>query len=125
MSTFQKTPITEVLRRGLRCRCPRCGDGALFERGLRFRERCAACGLLLQRDHGDTWLFLIITDRIPLLFGIAALYFGFRPSGWSGTALLFLAVAVPIVATLRPRQGMALALDYLTRVYTRDASAIQ
>lgn len=114
--------IGRTLLNGLRKRCPRCGEGRLFRRGIRFNERCSNCGLLYQRNYGDTWIFMVITDRIPLLFGIAALYFGFVSISWSGTIILFFAIATPLVLTIRERQGLALALDYLSRLYFRDPS---
>ena len=114
--------IRTTLLRGLRKRCPRCGVGPLFRRGIRVRERCSDCGLLYQRNYGDTWIFIVITDRIPLLFGIAALYFGLVSISWGGTAALFFAVATPLLLTIRERTGLALALDYLSRLYFRDPS---
>ncbi|HXH39248.1 MAG TPA: hypothetical protein VNN08_11520, partial [Thermoanaerobaculia bacterium] len=75
-----------------------------------------------QRDYGDTLMFMIITDRIPILFGIAFLYFGIHPIGWLSTAFFFGALSVPLLATLRERQGLAIALDYCLRVYLRDPS---
>jgi len=117
-----RTPIRTALLRGLRRRCPRCGEGQLFLRFLKTHERCTECGLLYQRDYGDTLMFMIITDRIPLLAGIAILYFGIHPNGWLSTAMFFGALSVPLLATLRERQGLALALDYLLRVYLRDES---
>jgi hypothetical protein len=68
-------------------------------------------------------MFMIITDRIPILFGIAALYFGFVAEGWLGTAAFFVAIATPMLATIRQRQGLALAIDYLVRVYLRETPA--
>jgi len=117
-----RTPVRLALRRGWRRRCPRCGEGPLFRRGIKTYERCSACDLLFQRDRGDTWLFMIITDRIPILFGIAVVYFGFRPEGWAAITAFFLALSVPVIATMRERQGVALALDYLVRIYLRDPS---
>ena len=117
-----RTPIRTALGRGLRRRCARCGEGQLFRRGLKTYERCSECGLLYQRDHGDTLMFMIITDRIPLLAGIAILYFGIHPNGWLSTAFFFGALSLPLLATLRERQGLALALDYLLRLYLRDDS---
>jgi len=114
--------VGAVLLRGVRRRCPRCGEGPLFRRGIQFHERCPACDLLYQRNYGDTWMFTIITDRIPILFGIAASYFGYVTTSWTGAATLFVAVAAPLIATIRQRQGFALALDYLSRVYFRDPS---
>jgi len=107
--------ILQTLRRGLRGRCPQCGEGPLFVRFIKAHERCSSCGLVYQRDHGDTWLFIIITDRIPMLFGIAALYFGFRAETPLANAAFFLALALPIVGTIKQRVGLALALDYLSR----------
>ena len=65
-------------------------------------------------------MFMVMTDRIPMLFGIAALCFGFVASSWVGTTAFVLAVATPMLATIRERQGLALALDYLSRVYLGD-----
>ena len=43
-----------VLAVGLRARCPRCGKGALFKRGLRVGEHCERCGLNYAfADAGD------------------------------------------------------------------------
>jgi uncharacterized protein (DUF983 family) len=117
-----RTPVRIALLRGLRRRCPGCGEGQLFRRGLKTFDRCSECNLLYQRDYGDTLMFMIITDRIPILFGIAFLYFGIHPTGWLTTAFFFGALSIPLLATLRERQGLAIALDYLLRVYLRDPS---
>lgn len=121
-SRMPRKEIGLILRRGLRRRCPRCGEGPLFRRGIAFHERCSACDLRFQRNNGDTWMFMIITDRIPMLLAIAIMYFGFITSTWTGTTIFFIAVATPMIATIRERQGLALALDYLSRVYFRDPS---
>jgi len=41
---------------------------------------------------------------------------------WGGTAVLFFAVVTPLLLTVRERQGVALSLDYLSRLYFRDPS---
>ena len=119
---IQRPPLRVVLGRGIRGRCPRCGEGALFQRWIVTWERCSACRLLLQRNYGDTWMFTNIMDRFPILFGIAALFFGFRAYNLL-TGILFLAMmAIPMIATIRHRQGVAIALDYLVRVHFPDPS---
>ena len=110
----------DVLKRGWRSRCPRCGEGPLFRRGIAVNERCSSCGLRFQHNNGDTWMFMIITDRIPILFAVAALYFGFIGTTSSSNLWFFLVFALPLIATIRARQGLAISLDYLFRVYIRD-----
>lgn len=114
--------IRTVLGRGLRGKCPRCGEGPLFQRWIVTHERCSNCRLLFQRNYGDIWMFMLVLDRIPILFGIAVVYFGFRATNWMAAAGFAVAMAVPLIATMRNRQGLALALDYLSRVYLPDAS---
>jgi uncharacterized protein (DUF983 family) len=122
----QRTPprLSTAIRRGIRRRCPRCGEGPLFRRWITAHERCSSCNLLYQRDQGDVFLFMVITDRIPLMLGIAIVYFGFRNLTMASGAAFFLALAAPALATLRQRQGVAMALDYLMRVRLGDPSAV-
>jgi uncharacterized protein (DUF983 family) len=122
MQSNDRQSLGTVLGRGLRGRCPRCGEGALFRRGLRTHERCSECQLLFQRNNGDTWMFFILTDRIPVLIGVVAIYFGFRSTNWMASLAFAAALLIPLFATMRPRQGLALALDYLSRVYFADPS---
>jgi uncharacterized protein (DUF983 family) len=116
------TSIPTVLWRGLRRRCPRCGEGQLFRRGIQTFERCSECNLLFERNYGDTWIFTIFTDRIPIFAGIVLWYFGFRATDWTLASGFFIFMAVPLVATISHRQGLALALDYLSRLHFPDPS---
>ena len=117
---MERPPIKTVLARGVRGRCPRCGEGKLFQRWIETYDRCSSCDLLYQRNYGDIWMFTNIMDRAPILLGIAALFFGFRVTDiWSG--VLFIGMMVgPMAATVKHRQGLAIALDYLWRVKAGD-----
>src|SRR3977135_2726655 len=67
--------IATTLGRGLRKRCPHCGEGRLFS-GWSHLERCSTCGLVFERNPGDTWAFTIIGDRLPVAAIIALIYLG-------------------------------------------------
>lgn len=114
--------ILPTVWRGVRRRCPHCGQGPLFIRWITLHRQCADCGLVYLRNYGDIWFFWIVMDRIPILLGIAAIFFGFRISNWLNGLGFFLAIAGPLVATMPQRQGAAVALNYLSRVYFRDPS---
>lgn len=68
-------------------------------------------------------MFMVVTDRIPILFGVIAVYFlGFRSSSLPITIGFLIAMTVPLLATLRQRQGLALSMVYLSRLYFGDLS---
>ena len=67
-------------------------------------------------------MYTIITDRLPILLGVVLVYFGFQARNWIVAAAFFVAMAVPLIATISHRQGLAIALDYLSRVYFPDPS---
>ncbi len=46
---------TRVVLRGVRRRCPLCGDGAVFESWFRQRDRCPTCNYPTTRTE-DQWL---------------------------------------------------------------------
>ena len=111
--------ITTALGRGLRKRCPHCGEGRLFS-GWSFFERCSICGLVFSRNAGDTWAFNIIGDRVPIGVMIVVIYFGVvRSHRVLGLALLVVLGAV-LVWTSPNRWGVGIALHYLSRVYMPD-----
>ena len=115
--------IRQTLIRGWRRRCPRCGEGELFRRRLETFDSCSKCDLQFQPNHGDTLMFMVITDRIPILFGVIAVYFlGFRSSSLPITIAFLIAMTLPLLATLRQRQGLALSMVYLSRLYFGDLS---
>ena len=111
--------IGTALGRGLRKRCPHCGEGRLFS-GWSHHERCPVCGLVFARNPGDTWAFTIIGDRVPIGVIIVLIYFGVvRSHPGLGTALLVVLAAL-LVWTAPNRWGAGIALHYLSRVYFPD-----
>ena len=111
--------IRTALRRGLRNRCPHCGEGRLFA-GWSHLERCSSCGLVFVRNPGDTWAFTIVGDRLPLGAMVVVIYFGVvRSHPVPGLALLAVLGAL-LVWTSPNRWGVSIALHYLTRVFWPD-----
>jgi uncharacterized protein (DUF983 family) len=109
-----------ALRRGWLKRCPHCGRGAIFSGWAHHLERCAVCGLVYERNPGDTWAFTIIGDRLPVGALIALIYFGiFRANRVLGIAT-FVVVGVLFVWTSPNRWGVGIALHYLSRVWWPD-----
>ncbi len=99
---------------GLRCVCPRCGEGALFKGYLTVADRCGICGLdLAEQDSGDgPAVFLIFI--LSFLVVPAALVVS-RNVDWPlwlhaviwGVLILGLALGM-----LRPAKAFVIALQY-------------
>lgn len=89
--------------------------GKVFIRFNKPYRHCPVCGYLFERDYGDVWWVLIVTDRIPVGIGIICVYFGFRVTTWQTGLLFFGSLLVPLVVTIPRRYGLAFAITYLSR----------
>jgi len=119
MTPSGSTLITTALRRGLRKRCPHCGEGPLFS-GWSFFDSCSVCGLVFTPNPGDTWAFTILGDRVPLAVMVGVIYFGVVRSHAVLGVFMLVAVAVVGIWTTPNRWGAGIALHYLSRVYWPD-----
>jgi uncharacterized protein (DUF983 family) len=112
--------VWRALRRGLSKRCPHCGEGPLFEGWSHHLERCPVCGLVYERNPGDTWAFTIIGDRLPVAAIIVMIYFGWGRMPLVPGLLLVGVCGVLLVWTAPNRWGAGIALHYLSRVIWPD-----
>jgi len=87
---------------------------------LATRDHCPECGLVYQRNPGDTWGFWIIGDRLPVAIAIAAVYFGLRPHTPMQIALFVGTLGGVLIATIPHRMGLVVALHYLSRRFWPD-----
>ena len=119
MSPSRSRLIATALRRGLRKRCPHCGEGRLFS-GWSYFERCSICGLVFEPHAGDTWAFTIFGDRLPIGAIIVLIYFGVMRSHPVLGPVLMVLLAGLVIWTAHNRWGAGIALLYLSRVFWPD-----
>jgi uncharacterized protein (DUF983 family) len=113
MTTTRTLPsLFQTLLRGLRRRCPRCGEGPLFAGWNRLHEHCPVCGLEFERRVGDTWFFMYMTTA-GLTGSLVVAMFLIRPRViWIGQLVVSIAAVAVIGLSLPLRKGIAVALDY-------------
>jgi uncharacterized protein (DUF983 family) len=95
--TAARRPLWAAIRRGLRRRCPACGQSALFTGYLTLNMICPSCGLETQRyraDDAPAYFTIAIVGHIvvPLLLALERFY---EPS-----TLLQLAIWLPVTLAL-------------------------
>jgi uncharacterized protein (DUF983 family) len=102
------------IARGLRCRCPRCGEGKLFSGFLSLRPRCERCGLDYNfADAGDgPAVFVILIGGFIVVFAALITEIRYQPPYWLHAALWLPLVLLVTLAPLRPIKGLLIALQY-------------
>jgi uncharacterized protein (DUF983 family) len=113
--TNEKSEIITLIRRGLKKRCPRCGEGEIFGAWHEVKPECESCGLELQAREADCWGFMYVSTAVLTgVFFISMLAYR-PPSLLLGRLALFAAGLALIGITLPYRKAfaLALALDYL------------
>jgi uncharacterized protein (DUF983 family) len=106
-----------ALSAGLRCRCPACGRGPLFEGFLRVRRSCPVCGTdVSAHDSGDGPVAFIILIVGGLVVGLALVTeVRYQPPVWLHLALWLPLAVVLILALMRPFKATLIALQYKHR----------
>lgn len=108
----------DPIRAGLLCRCPSCGQGALFEGFLKVRPVCKTCGLDLRTIETGDGAATFIMQIAGFLVGFSALA---AEIAWHPPLWLHLIIWPPLAAGLalglmRPGKGLMIALHHRSRV---------
>ena|GEM_PF-112556 len=108
----------DPVRAAVRGRCPRCGQGRLFDGFLKVRPACEACGLdysTIQTGDGPASFIMQIAG---FLVGFSALFveIKFHPPMW-----VHLVVWIPLVialslALMRPGRGLMIGFQYRNQI---------
>jgi hypothetical protein len=78
------------------------------------------CGLVFERNPGDTWAFTVIGDRLPVALAIALVYFSVFRTHRALGVLAFVLMGGLLIATAPNRWGVGIALHYLSRARWPD-----
>ena len=104
----------KVCWRGLRLKCPVCGEGRLFATYFVMNKNCPVCGVGFAREHGQ-WVGSL--DINTLLTAVVLMAFvGFGPLWSLPTSLVVYCSAAVIfpLLTFRPVRGLWTAIVHLT-----------
>ncbi|MGQ0456430.1 MAG: DUF983 domain-containing protein [Hyphomicrobium sp.] len=99
---------------GLTCRCPRCGQGPLFQQLLNMRQACASCGLDFKFvDTGDgPAVFAIFILGFLCVGGALVAEFKFGVPWWAHILLWGILTPLAAVILLRFLKATLIALQY-------------
>ena len=99
---------------GLGGKCPRCGQGALYDGFLTLRRECETCGLdYAKADSGDgpAVFVMFIVGFVAVALAFIARFVWYAPIGVALIAS-FVFTGVATVGLLRPFKATLIALQY-------------
>jgi uncharacterized protein (DUF983 family) len=112
-------PLGRALLRGLRCRCPACGEGRLFRRYLKPVDQCATCGTVISGHAADDFPpYLVILLLGHLLIPIAiSIDQRFSPALWIYALFGSLVIVILSLALLQPVKGGVIGWQWALRMH--------
>ncbi|MGO1120242.1 DUF983 domain-containing protein [Rhodovibrionaceae bacterium A322] len=110
-------PEISPTRTGLACRCPRCGQGRLYDGLLSVKPRCEVCDFdLAEADSGDGpavfIMFILGALVVPLALWMDS---AFSPPVWVHALVWGPVIIGGSVILLRPLKALMIALQYKHR----------
>ena len=109
-----ETSLASDLGRGLRGRCPACGQGRLFRAFLKVNDQCPACHEDLHHHRADdfpAYLVIVIVGHllVPVALHVETV---FAPSYWVHLALWLPLTLGMCLGLLQPIKGAIVALQW-------------
>ena len=107
-------PPVDAVSVGLRGRCPRCGEGALFNGLLSVKPECGVCGLDNGfADAGDGPAVFVILIIGFIVVGLALwLEVNYSPALWVHLIMWIPLSTILSLVLLRALKGLMIALQY-------------
>jgi uncharacterized protein (DUF983 family) len=112
----------QAMLRGFLLRCPNCGEGRMFGRFLKVRDRCEACGQELfhhRADDAPPYVVMFIVGHVVIaaMLWVEVMY---SPAMWVHAALWLPLTLVLSFALLQPVKGALVGLQWANRMHGFD-----
>ncbi|KHK90227.1 DUF983 domain-containing protein [Novosphingobium malaysiense] len=106
--------FVQAALRGIRGKCPRCGEGHLFRKWLKPLERCPVCTLDLTPQRADdfpAYIAILVTGHLmaPL---IIALSLDFELGPLAMVSILVPLALVMMLGMLQPAKGAVISAQW-------------
>jgi uncharacterized protein (DUF983 family) len=100
--------------RGLRGRCPKCGEGRMFRAFLKVADACPVCGEELHHHRADdfpAYLVIVIVGHI-VVAATLAVEATFAPPLWLHLVIWLPLTAAMALALIQPIKGMVVGFQW-------------
>lgn len=108
-------PRLSTLSTGLRCRCPRCGEGPLLKGYLTIRDECPVCHLdygFAEPADGPAFFAMSAVGLVGMI-GFMIFEFSVHPPIWVHLVVTFPILIAMCLGVLRPFKGWMVSEQYV------------
>lgn len=115
-------PMADALKRGLRMRCPACGEGHLFNGFLKVAPRCESCGEALYHHRADDappYFTILIVGHVVVSLALFV-ETNFDTPLWLAMVMWPLLSLVLCLALLQPIKGAVVGWQWAHRMHGFD-----
>ena len=111
---------------GIRCRCPRCGEGKLFSGFLTVAKECDACGLDYSfADPADGPAFFVMTAVGMVVIAVFTwVEVAYHPPLWVHMVTVFPALIIGCLGALRPVKSWMVASQFFHKAEEAKFSSL-
>ena len=112
----------QAFLRGLRGRCPACGEGKMFRGLLKVADHCPACGEALHHHRADdapAYFNIVLVGHIvvPLVLAVEV---AFAPPYWLHAVLWLPLTLILAFALMHPIKGAVVAWQWAVKMHGFD-----
>ena len=112
-------PWFRSMLRGLKCRCPNCGEGKLFASFSKPVVACANCGEDMHHHRADdfpAYIVIFIVGHV-VVAGYLAVEMLVAWNSWQHMAVWMPVTLVMSIALLQPLKGAVIGLQWALRMH--------
>lgn len=114
MSTQYTPSFWTAIGRGIKCRCPHCGEGKLFRAFLKVADNCPVCAEDYTHQRADdmpAWLDILIVGHI-LTPMVAWMEMTYHPEAWVHLVIWTPVTLLLSIGFLQSIKGGVVALQW-------------
>jgi len=115
----ESRPLGGSILRGLKCRCPACGEGRLFGAFLKPVDVCAHCGEEIFHHRSDDlppYLVIMLLGHV-LVGGYMLTDLAFPASNWVQLAIWVPIAIITSIVSIQPIKGGVIGLQWALRMH--------
>lgn len=120
----EERPLGRSISRGMRCRCPACGEGQLFRSWLKPVDECRSCGEDISHQRSDDlppYISITIVGHIAV-GGFMATDTVLNIPMWAHFAIWVPITILLALLTIQPIKGGVIGLQWALKMHGFDGA---